>query len=127
MELFTYLAYSEKNLEQVINFCNKFGYYPKNEEELASCLQNIVAVEGESAFKELMELHPDKEVILELFEKKVEDKPMERERSRDCSCMMNADGGATIQNPSHSLASQTNTIILVSALIVAIAIISMKK
>lgn len=125
MDVFDYLSYSEKNLEQVIQFCNKFGYYPKNEQELTSCLQNIVAVEGESAFKELMEMHPDKEVILELFEKKVEEKPiMERERNRDCSCMMNADGGtASNQN----FASQTNLIILVSAMIVSIAIISMKK
>jgi hypothetical protein len=49
---------------------------------------------------------------------------MERERSRDCSCMMNADG-STASN--QNFASQTNLIILVSAMIVSIAIISMKK
>ena len=125
MDVFEYLSFSEKNLGQVIEFCNKFGYYPNNEQELTSCLQKIVAKEGETAFKDLMQLHPDKEVILELFEKKEEVQPiMERERSRDCSCMMNADG-STASN--QNFASQTNLIILVSAMIVSIAIISMKK
>jgi len=73
-------------------------------------------------------LHPDKDVILELFEKKSEpiiiEKPI-MERSRDCSCMMNADG--TLVPQSSGAASQTNMFILVAAMIVSLSIISMKK
>jgi len=132
MNVYQYIAYS--NPDAANELCNKHGYYQiQSYEELADCLQSIVARKGESALKEIMELHPDKEVVLELFEKKVEAKPepltppiqiMEQKRERDCSCMLNADGA---QNQNQGMASQTNLMILVAAMIVSISIISMKK
>lgn len=128
MNVYQYIAYS--NPDAANELCNKYGYYQiQSIEELADCLQSIVARKGESAFKDIMELHPDKDVVLELFEKKIEAKPeppvqiMEQKRERDCSCMMNADGGSQNQG----IASQTNLMILVAAMIVSISIISMKK
>lgn len=127
MNVYQYIAYSSPDAANEL--CNKYGYFQINSfEELADCLQSIVARKGESAFKDIMELHPDKDVVLELFEKKIEAKPeppvqiMEHKRERDCSCMMNADGS---QN--QGIASQTNLMILVAAMIVSISIISMKK
>jgi len=74
MNVYQYIAYS--NPDAANELCNKHGYYQiQSYEELADCLQSIVARKGESAFKEVMELHPEKEVVLELFEKKVEAKP----------------------------------------------------
>ena len=93
---------------------------PANYNELSFCLEDIVAKEGEPALKEIMEIHPDKEVLLELFEPKPE--PPVMERNRDCSCMMNADGN----NQQQGIASQTNLVILVAAMIVAISVISIK-
>jgi len=132
MNVYQYIAYS--NPDAANELCNKHGYYQiQSYEELADCLKSIVARKGESALKEIMELHPDKEVVLELFEKKVEAKPepltppiqiMEQKRERDCSCMLNADGA---QNQNQGMASQTNLMILVAAMIVSISIISMKK
>lgn len=125
MNVYQNIAYS--NPDAANEVCKKYGYYQiYTQDELAYCLQSIVARKGEPAFKEIMELHPDKDVILELFSKKEEPKPiMDRERKRDCSCMLNADGAPTggVQN----IASQTNLIILVAAMIVSISIISMKK
>lgn len=128
MNVYQYIAYSSPDAANEL--CNKYGYYQiQSYEELADCLQSIVARKGESAFKDIMELHPDKDVVLELFEKKIEAKPeppvqiMEQKRERDCSCMMNADGGSQNQG----IASQTNLMILVAAMIVSISIISMKK
>lgn len=130
MNVYQYIAYS--NPDAANELCNKHGYYQiQSIDELADCLQSIVARKGESAFKDIMELHPDKEVVLELFEKKIEAKPeppvqiMEQKRERDCSCMLNADGAAQAQN--QGIASQTNLMILVAAMIVSISIISMKK
>ena len=128
MNVFQNIAYS--NSDSALKICNKYGYYQiQSEEELANCLQNIVAVKGESALKEIMEIHPDKDVIIELFETKQEKKePMETENKKECSCMANADGNAIAnQSGVSGIASQTNLLILVAAIIVSISIISMKK
>lgn len=130
MNVYQYIAYS--NPDAANELCNKHGYFQiQTEEELAYCLQSIVARKGETAFKEIMELHPDKDVVLELFEKPESPKPNMMEfqggmQMRDCSCMnmRNADGTATA---TQSLASQTNFMILAAAMIVSISIISMKK
>ena len=96
---------------------------------MAKCLETIIANEGEDAFKEMMELHPDKEVIVELFSQKKSDEPQPvapvlveapKQVSADGSVTLNATGP-------NGLVNQTNTYILVAALIISVAIISMKK
>jgi hypothetical protein len=68
MNVYQYIAYS--NTDAANALCNKHGYYQiQSYDELADCLQSIVARKGESAFKEVMELHPEKEVVVELFMK----------------------------------------------------------
>ena len=82
-----------------------------------------------------MELHPDREVVLELFQvvpeaPKAEPTPIV---IKDCGCdgsgnMMNANGLTNSINAVNSgLAMNTNTIILISALIVSISIIASMK
>jgi len=126
MNVYQYIAYSNPDAANAL--CNKHGYYQiQSYDELADCLQSIVARKGESAFKEIMELHPEKEVVVELFMKPEPLTPpiqiMEQKRERDCSCMLNADGSQQNQG----MASQTNFMILVAAMIVSISIIAMKK
>lgn len=126
MNVYYYIA--DSNSDAANKFCNKYGYYQiRSIDELAYCLQEIVANEGEGALKEIMELHPDKDVVLELFEKKSEivSTPVMEQPKKDCSCMLNADGAGAQSN--QGIASQTNVMILVAAMIVSIAIISMKK
>ena len=139
MNVYDYIA--NVNPDAANNICRKYGYYQiENLEELAFCLRQIVADNGEESLKKIMELHPEKEVILELFEVKPEPKKeeisstptmMNADGNKDCGCgcgyrcglnMRNADGSA-----STGIASQTNMIILVAAMIVSISIISMKK
>ena len=123
MSVYQYIAFSNPQLAYEI--CKKYGYYDiQTEEEIAYCLQSIVARKGESSFAEIMQLHPDKEVILELYQPKIEKPIMEQERKRDCSCMLNADG---VQNNTTNVASQTNLMILLAAMVISISIISMKK
>lgn len=132
MTVYQYIA--NVNPDAANEVCKKYGYYQiENVEELAWCLRQIVADNGEESLKKIMELHPEKEVILELFEVKPEPKKEEVSstpiimnadgNNKDCGCnMRNADGAATT-----GVASQTNMIILVAAMIVSISIISMKK
>jgi hypothetical protein len=118
LNVYNHIAHN--NTDKALEVCKKYGYMPANYNELSFCLEDIVAKEGEPALKEIMEIHPDKEVLLELFEPKPE--PPVMERNRDCSCMMNADGN----NQQQGIASQTNLVILVAAMIVAISVISIK-
>jgi hypothetical protein len=135
MNVYQYIA--NVNPDAANNVCKKYGYYQiANTDELAWCLRQIVADNGEEGLKKIMELHPEKEVIIELFEVKPEPKKEEISskpiimnadgNNKDCGCgcnMKNADGAAT----QSGVASQTNMIILVAAMIVSISIISMKK
>jgi hypothetical protein len=128
MSVYNHIA--ESNPNQAADFCLNNGYQPTDIESIAIYMETIVAQKGESAFKNVMELHPEKEVILELFQQKenntnrnidniVEIKPPVM-LSTSTSNMMNATGTA-------GTSQQTNTYILVAALIVSIAIISIKK
>jgi len=129
-EMNVYQNIANTNPDAANDVCRKYGYYQiRSIDELAYSLQCIVADEGESSFKEIMQLHPDKDVILELFESKCEEIPIIMEQKKDCSCMMNAEGASSTSNimAKSGIASQTNMIILVAAMIVSISIISMKK
>jgi hypothetical protein len=69
MNVYHYIA--QNNPDAANDICKKFGYFQINSiDELANCLQNIVAQDGESALKDVMSLHPDKDVLIELFDKK---------------------------------------------------------
>lgn len=137
MSVYRYIA--ETNPNESNSFCINNGYPNATSiEELTMYLQDIVAQNGKSALKDIMELHPDKAVIIELFQ--VENVPMteikpptqveaypeqtQQEQSQPEIIelqpqYMNADGS--------KLTINTNAAILVGALLVSIAIISMNK
>ena len=124
-----YLYIAQSNPDAAFEACKKYGYFDvQNIEELAQSLQLIVAQNGEESFKEVMDLHPDKEVLLELFDKKKDDDVVivaSALQKEDCGCKMNATG--TTPEKTGGLVNQTNTYILVGALIVAFAVILTKK
>jgi len=136
-----YLYIAENNPDAAYEICKKYGYFNINSmEELADALKSIVAENGQDSLEEILNIHPEKEVILEIFDKKkvIDTKPIEeviqlmfdknKPIEKDCGCMKNADATPTIAQPAPStIVNQTNTYILVGALIVSIAIISMKK
>jgi hypothetical protein len=112
--------------------------------ELADSLKSIVAEQGQGSLEEILNIHPEKEVILEIFDKKkvVEEKPLEdiiqkifdknKPVEKDCGCMKSADASPSkpfpkLEEKPSAVVNQTNTYILVGALIVSIAILSMKK
>ena len=142
-----YLYIAENNPDAAYEICKKYGYFNINSmEELADSLKSIVAEQGQDSLEEILNIHPEKEVILEIFDKKkvIEEKPLEEiiqsifdknkpvEKEKDCGCMKSADATTSTPppstpNPPSAVVNQTNTYILVGALIVSIAILSMKK
>lgn len=128
MNVYHYIAESSPDAANEV--CKKYGYFQINSiDELANCLQGIVAQEGEKGLKDVMSLHPDKEVLIELFDKKKDDTPVPVvmpqpivANADGCACNKSADG--TTQS---SLVNQTNMYILFGAVIVSIAILSYNK
>ena len=135
-----YLYIAENNPDAAYEICKKYGYFNINSmEELADALKSVVAENGQDSLEEILNIHPEKEVILEIFDKKkvIDTKPIEeviqlmfdknKPIEKDCGCMKSADATPSTTTPPSAVVNQTNTYILVGALIVSIAILSMKK
>jgi len=133
MDVYQYIA--ENNPDAAYEICKKYGYFDiRSLPQLSETLNLVVSNGGEESFKEIMKLHPDKSVLLELFmpEKKSDTVIAENIMpvKEDCSCKKNATGDAApTVTPANTvgLVTQTNMYILVGALIVSLAIISMKN
>ena len=129
MNVYTYIVECSPN--EAYEICKKYWFFNiQSTEEMAKCLETIIANEGEDAFKEMMELHPDKEVIVELFSQKKSDEPQPVSAPVlvEAPKQVSADGSVTLNATGpNGLVNQTNTYILVAALIISVAIISMKK
>jgi hypothetical protein len=134
MNVYRYIA--ESNSDAAYILCQSKGI---NEiysiDDLESALELLVAQGDEYAMK-VFNLHPDKDMLIEAFGKKEETAPIEikkqevivvDEKPTTCSCKLNATGDETQQQKNNSIVTQTNTYILLGALIVSMAIISIKK
>ena len=130
MSVYKYIA--ELNPNEANEFCVQQGMPDAScSDELADNLVSIVAQNGELALKKIMQLHPDKEIILEMFKCS----SCQMQQQTIAPPMMDA-GITEVQplierplqfaNASGDVAKNTNAIILVSALVVALAIISIK-
>lgn len=124
MTIYRYIAENVPN--QAYEICKSYDFYDiQNQDELESCLEMIVAQNGEPAFEKIINLHPDKDVIIEMYKRANPTEP--------CDCQKkNATGDVPAkadEKPSVStnLSNQTNTYILVGAIIVALAVISVKR
>ena len=142
MNVFRYVA--ESNPNGAVQIINSFGYDVTSTSDLGKSLSELVAEVGEPAFKKVMDNHPDKDVILELY---ASDNTKEKEE-KSCGCdvcrsrqrtvehlqYLNATGGGTFADEksnnsntsTHLLANQTNVILVVSALFIATALILKK-
>ena len=69
MDIYTYVAAC--NPYQAKSILHKYGYSTKgvkHEGDLGVCLKQLVAYEGEDAFHDVLDSHPDKGVIMERFQ-----------------------------------------------------------
>lgn len=137
MNVYQYIAESNPHFAKGI--LHKYGYHAtniRNNKDLGECLKKLVSREGEGAFNEIMDKHPDKEVIMEMFAPKKEvysnmdGATAEKRNCSSCNCpscqnqgrnqnhYMNFDGG--------SKSNTTEITILAGAVIIAIALLSKK-
>ncbi len=126
--VYDYIA--ENNPQQAKQLCESFGYTITNPRQMSGNLKVLINNEGEHALKSLMDLHPDKEILIDYFGSK--------KKSEGCGCgckskatptpsyapleaYLNASGRQ--ESDAKTLATNTNTIIFASALVLAVAII----
>lgn len=141
MNVFKYVA--ESNPNGAVQIINSFGYDITSKSDLGKSLSELVAEVGEPAFKKVMDNHPDKDVILELYAS--EDT---KDKDKECGCdscrnrnmmsdhlqYLNVTGSGKFADEkssnsttnTHLLANQTNVILVVSALFIATALILKK-
>lgn len=138
-----------------VGICQKYGYTVppvRNPRELGALLQELVTIEGEKAFIDIMDHHPHKDLILEMY---CPDQPSKEMMGADgsksgcgcdgakskCGCSCSKKCGCqekfsnitgpeqnTNQNQTthHITSTQTGVVILSCAVIIALAIMSKK-
>lgn len=65
--IYQYIANSNPELSAAL--CNKYGYSCNNIDDVVGAFYDITNRYGEQALKEITDLHPDKELVLELHSK----------------------------------------------------------
>ena len=125
MDVYKYVA--ESNPIGTQGIIESFGYEHANTPDMG--LSQLVARVGEPALKKVMENHPDKEIILEMF-------GTNQDTTCKCGCnskrhegFLNANGGEVAkekESTSSMIAQQTNAMILVSALFIFTALMIKK-
>ncbi len=126
--VYDYIA--NQNPMGVKQICEDYGYTITNPRTMRRNLKDLVNNEGEKALKSVMEIHPDKEIILEYFGAKepkkkncgCNEKRNEERRLDRIEAYFNASGNQKTTE-AQTLATNTNTIIFASALVLAVAII----
>ena len=131
MNFYEYIA--KTNPSGAKKVINEFGYRVVDGRRMGENLRMLVAQEGEPALRAIAEMHPDKELLLEVFAPK----------DGDCGCkkkgesFLGADGVLSsavlsnnqqqAQSDSTKLAMQTNAMLIAATIIIASAIIVSKK
>ena len=142
MNVYEYVAESNPQLAERV--MNSFNYDVINSPDMG--LSQLVDKVGEPALRAVMENHPDKDIILEMFS--VSEEP----KSESCGCnacrnknrnnedhlnYLNASGNGAVNssspasstdnNSTHLIANQTNVILIASAMFIAVALILKNK
>lgn len=131
MNLYGYVAQNDPNMARAI--CHKYGYRIQNVQskaDLGVVLEQLVAKEGESALRDIVKNHPDRDLIIEIesgdsSEMPIKKLPVESQRNLSYADFMNYIGEEKVQRTNS--VSQTNTFLLASAFLLGVAIITAKK
>jgi hypothetical protein len=147
MNVYEYVA--ESNPQGAEQIMNSFNYDAIDCSDMG--LSQLVDKVGESALIKVMENHPDKDIILEIFSKKEDsmggscgcDSCKNRNHNGEHLNYLNATGSSAVAPApervntlneannsmanTHLLANQTNVILVVSALFIATALILKNK
>jgi hypothetical protein len=128
LNVYQYIA--NNNPDAAYEVCKSYGYQNINNlDDLSHCLEMCVANDGKEAFKNIMELHPDKDALVELFTvNNINQEPLREVIVKETippptavTVVKNADGGGS------SLVNKTNLYILGGAALIAFTILLSKK
>jgi pyrroloquinoline quinone (PQQ) biosynthesis protein C len=126
VNIFSYTAAS--NPYFVKSLAHKYGYEYQKDQTLASVLQQLVSYEGEPVLMEIIENSPDKDLFMEYFEKKEEDKKVAQ--PNELATYMNFTGQlAAVQQlqENKKVTTETSLMVLAGAVLIAFAILTTKK
>lgn len=98
---------------------NRFGYEIKTR-DLAFALKQLVSAEGEPALRAIVEIHPDKEVILECFQPSAPDKVI---ATNDLNNSFLNAAGNMMMSEAQKQAQLTNTFLVASCILILGALI----
>lgn len=134
MNIYEYIARSNPQGARMV--IQEFGYRITDNKRMGDNLRMLVAQEGEPALREIAKLHPDKDLILEVFNEKKDEKPCgcaeKKENFLGADSTLSSAVLANNQQQNHAsdstkLAMQTNAMIVGATIIIAIALIVNKK
>jgi hypothetical protein len=127
VNIYAYIAASNPYFAK--SLAHKYGYEFDKEQSLSSVLQQLVSYEGEPAFMEMIDNHPDKELFMEYFEKKYAKKEEKTDSVKEISSYMNFTGqieAAKQTAENRRLTQETSLMVLAGAVLIAFAIMSKK-
>lgn len=141
MNIYTYVAESNPSMAKAI--CHKYGYKlsgVQSKKDLGVCLEQLVAKEGEPALQDVVNNHPDKDLIIEMNQSEVKlgMDGMVSTKRKSCGCNCSCNCGKSkyddfvnyIGEETHSRninsINQTNSVIIASAFLLGAAILAKK-
>lgn len=129
--MYEYIAYN--NPHGALMLLQSYGLKIRDTKNLGSALRKLVAQYGERALRQVAELHPDKELIMDVYE---------HADGGGCNCgcggkislgkemrenFYGVDGTTTAKPSDNAIIShQTNVILLMATILIAAAIITKK-
>jgi hypothetical protein len=125
MDLYNYVAGSNPIGSQGI--INSFGYKVVNKNDMGGNLKSLVAKEGEDALKMVMDNHPDKEIILEMYSSSAENDSSGCDKCKESKIIekfLNANG--TEQSEAKKSDTNFSLVFIAGVLALSFAIISKK-
>lgn len=125
MDVFDYLATTDPVRAKGI--IHRHGYICLPNRDMAQNLRDLVQAQGEPALMDVMEMHPDRDFFMAVGKKKYKKKnktALPRDRYRNADGIVTQTG--SIKSASSSAAHQMNILIVVSAVILGLAIVTKK-
>lgn len=120
MNVYDYVAANNPYMARAI--LKNYGYEPTKGATLGYALKSLVRTEGEPALRDIIQSHPDREIIMDLYSSET------KQPAKKCNCASkqyhNADGQQTALATHNSfMQNQSGTFILAAAIFIAAAII----
>ena len=138
MDIYQYIAENPKSKNAAISLCNQYGGDPVNDTDLADCLSRLVEINGEEGLKAVMDIHPDRAVLVHYYSV-TPSQDTQRIANMKIYANSSGDNASTtttsktdntndtgITNAGNNVALQTNIAIFAATVLIAIAIISKK-